>query len=1006
MERNYIAFISYRHLPLEMETAKKLHKRIERFVIPADLRRDGKKKLGLVFRDQDELPISSNLSENIRQALDNSRYLIVICTPETAKSPWVMREIGYFLEHHDRDHVLAVLADGTPETAFPAPLTELRSADGDLLERVEPLAANIVADSAVKRARLFKTESLRILATLVGCPYDALFRRELRYRRRRAAAAFTVFALLAAAFIGMLLNRNAQIREQLRQTLVNESKTLAALSEKAYSEGDYNGALRYALEALPTEDRERPYVAEAEYALSRELDLYRQGVMRYVRSLEQEAPISVLALSADGTALVSADEFGMLRCWDLGSGTLRWERPGDLVLRLCFLENDSSLLVLDGGGVSLLDVQSGESRWKRDDIFAFDLPALSPDESVGLVNAYFYEDGSVERFSFLDLKSGQTCGPMLETGGAARFCVGAAISDDKRLAAMLLQRTDSVEADLCLWNTEDDELRMIDTELSYSLGGTDCALRFDTEGNLLLAVVDNEGQFFLRLYERASDWAARFDTPLETDIVTMQTGGAASLFPSIDFLDYAGDRSAVGSKRDLYMLDLSSGTILWHKRLSGLLLSGRMYEDACLGLVLSDGTVSFCTAEGFLSDDADLYNFQCGYNVAFAAIAGETYPSASVVLVPEGHPQQTALVRFVDNALMYPLGAGSAAVERISMIASPSGDRVIAVCYDENRDPLEAFHLDVNEGGSGGSIPLPDNGAWEDPGKLALTEDGKLICPRGVLDLEGHVFTETREDSELVSAYGYARRRVVSTCLTVASEQRLLFFSDGVMTADYPCPAGQWRIEAVGGCGYTLLRETDGALTLCSETGEWSTPEDLDASVWAMGEEKPLLAGWDGERLVIRDLAGGKNVESEELPATTIQLLFTEDERELLAFSGTGELCVIRTEDGALLYRSGNSGLDAGFHMGNTRYAIAEAQKEDRLLIFYDDLTRGESLCLVYDRDSQSCAGAFEAVAAYLPAVDSVLVCPRMDGAYVSPFRSRAEIIAEAESRLAVGQDD
>ncbi len=29
MERSYIAFISYRHLPLEMATAKKLHRRIE-----------------------------------------------------------------------------------------------------------------------------------------------------------------------------------------------------------------------------------------------------------------------------------------------------------------------------------------------------------------------------------------------------------------------------------------------------------------------------------------------------------------------------------------------------------------------------------------------------------------------------------------------------------------------------------------------------------------------------------------------------------------------------------------------------------------------------------------------------------------------------------------------------------------------------------------------------------------------------------------------------------------
>ena len=1001
MERSYIAFISYRHLPLEMATAKKLHKRIERFVIPRELRRDGEKKLGLVFRDQDELPISSNLGENITQALDNSQFLIVICTPETAKSPWVMREITYFLEHHDRDHVLAVLADGTPETAFPAPLTELRSADGDLLERIEPLAANIVADSAAKRARLFKTENLRILASLIGCPYDALFRRELRYRRRRAAAAFATFALFAAAFIGMLLNRNAQIREQLQQTLVNESKTLAALSEKAYGEGDYNGALRYALEALPGEERERPYVAEAEYALSRELDLYRQGVMRYVRSLDQESAISTMALSSDGSLLAAADEYGVLRCWDLGSAALRWEQAGKRVLNLCFLENDAALLVLDGDGVSLLNAADGECRWTRDDIFALDLIALSPDASVGLVNSFFRGDGSKERFELLDIASGRTLDAVLETGGAARFCGGAAVSEDRRYAAMLLQQAGGDRASLCLWEIRSGELSLIDEQLFYSAGATACRLMFDGNGDLLLACDDHEGQSFLRLYERASGWTQRFDTPLETEKVVLQTGSAASLFAGIDLLDCAGDLAAVGSEHDLYMIDLTSGEILWHKTLSAFLLAGRMYENACLGLVLSDGTVGFCTNDGYWSDDEGVYNFRSGYDLALAAIAGESYPVSSVVLVPEEYPQRAALVRFVDNALMYPVGAASPETGRVTLISSPSGEMVLALGLDPTGQAIDAFLLNGREGSSGEHFPLPDGGGWDDPGKLALTEDGKLISPCGVLDLSSQVYTKALPDSSLVSARDNARQRVFSACLTGAGEQRLRLYTDGEETAAWPCPEGQWRIEAVGGCGYTLLRGESGALALCSETGERRALEDLDGSVWALGGDRPLLAAWDGERLVIRDLEKGSDVESRELPAATVTLLFTEEGRELLAFSGTGELCVIRCSDGVLLHCSRHGELGLRFRSENASYALAEAKNEDRLLVFYDDLERSEALCLAYDRESQDCAGAYEAVAAYLPGRDSVLVCPQMDGVYLSPFRSRAEIIASAESRLA-----
>ncbi|MBQ6453449.1 MAG: toll/interleukin-1 receptor domain-containing protein [Coriobacteriales bacterium] len=315
-ERNYIAFISYRHRPLDMEVAKRLHKRIEHFIIPKDLRKDGQKKLGLVFRDQDELPISSNLSANIEEALDRSQFLIVVCTPETPKSKWVEREISYFLEHHDRDHVLAVLADGLPETSFPPQLME---------GGIEPLAANILADNDRKRWKLFRVESLRILASLVGCPFDALYRREQRYRRRRSAILLAIVGLVVAAFIGMLINRNMQIKAQLEQSQRNESLALSTLSQAAFKEGDYNGALEYALQALPGPGGDRPYVPAAEYALSSELGLYDQGILHYVQSLKQESAIEGLTLSPNAELIATFDAYGMLRVYDAATGAQLWQ---------------------------------------------------------------------------------------------------------------------------------------------------------------------------------------------------------------------------------------------------------------------------------------------------------------------------------------------------------------------------------------------------------------------------------------------------------------------------------------------------------------------------------------------------------------------------------------------------------------------------------------------------------------------------------------------------------
>ena len=75
----YKAFISYRHVHPDMDIAKKLHGLIEHFHIPASIQKSaGIKKMGRVFRDQEELPLSVNLGADIDTALQNSEWLIVV----------------------------------------------------------------------------------------------------------------------------------------------------------------------------------------------------------------------------------------------------------------------------------------------------------------------------------------------------------------------------------------------------------------------------------------------------------------------------------------------------------------------------------------------------------------------------------------------------------------------------------------------------------------------------------------------------------------------------------------------------------------------------------------------------------------------------------------------------------------------------------------------------------------------------------------------------------------
>jgi hypothetical protein len=87
------------------------------------------------------------LTDSICTALDASRYLIVICSREAKQSPWVSREVNYFLQHHDASNAFVVLADGEPNEVFPYELTHLLNEETGEYQEVEPLAMDVRADS-------------------------------------------------------------------------------------------------------------------------------------------------------------------------------------------------------------------------------------------------------------------------------------------------------------------------------------------------------------------------------------------------------------------------------------------------------------------------------------------------------------------------------------------------------------------------------------------------------------------------------------------------------------------------------------------------------------------------------------------------------------------------------------------------------------------------------------------------------------------------------------------
>ena len=235
-EREYTAFISYRHLSPDMDVAQQLHTAIETYRIPAGIRRKtGRKKMGFAFLDEKELPLCADLGKDIETALDHSDWLIAVCSPRYQESLWCMRELEYFIDKKGKDHVLTILVEGEPEKSFPEVL-RFEKDEKDGLKPVEPLAADVRADTAAGRLKKLKKEKLRLFAPILGVSYDDLRMRERQRRRKRIASLAAALLVAAGALTGILIH-NARLREEAReQERIAEEQRLRAEEERRRAE--------------------------------------------------------------------------------------------------------------------------------------------------------------------------------------------------------------------------------------------------------------------------------------------------------------------------------------------------------------------------------------------------------------------------------------------------------------------------------------------------------------------------------------------------------------------------------------------------------------------------------------------------------------------------------------------------------------------------------------------------------------------------------------------------
>lgn len=350
----YNAFISYKHADLDNKVAKEIQNGLEHFSIPGKIKKKyGIKRFERIFRDLEELPITSDLNDDIEQALANSDYLIVICSTNTKKSTWVEKEIATFLKTHTKDHIFTVLADGEPEDVIPEVLKHKmvtrKLADGSevtMEEYLEPLSCDYRLP--VKQAR--RIELPRLAAPMIGCSYDELMNRRRQYRIKRIATLSCILAALLLLIIGYLTWSVLEIRRNLRNSLINESRYNAALATDYLEEHDRVNAVRTALTALPSYEGERPVTSEAMKVLNDALGTYMiPGFYDFADcwSYEMDEEIKDLHTSETIPRLAALDEYGNVRVWDTVTHEVVCDLLGEAIIQMASYEDNLYTLNAD-----------------------------------------------------------------------------------------------------------------------------------------------------------------------------------------------------------------------------------------------------------------------------------------------------------------------------------------------------------------------------------------------------------------------------------------------------------------------------------------------------------------------------------------------------------------------------------------------------------------------------------------------------------------------------------
>ncbi len=310
-----------------------------------------------VFLDDSSLSATPELWPAIERAMAQSRYMILFASPEAARSKWVEKEVGYWLEKKSANTLLIALSSGeliwdatagdflwTEATPLPPSLR------GSFASEPKWIDLRPFSDAGdVNRDDHFLSAAADFAATISGTPKEDLLSEEVRQQKRAVRLAYGAAATLgvlavAAAGLGYLAKQQSDVAAEQRDIAVvernraedNEQKAVEALdnarrnisifraerAEALIRENQMSTAMLLALEGLPDqtaqseERRQWPVTPQAQAVLEKTLREGREALTIFAHDRD----VYGLRFSADGKRILSSSWDG-IKLWDAERGS-------------------------------------------------------------------------------------------------------------------------------------------------------------------------------------------------------------------------------------------------------------------------------------------------------------------------------------------------------------------------------------------------------------------------------------------------------------------------------------------------------------------------------------------------------------------------------------------------------------------------------------------------------------------------------------------------------------